>query len=214
MSAIRRFAPGADLCLQLSARDVLWRRTSNIGRHVGLVRDEHRRAALQEGVEANPVQPPNTRPLSFRQLGSSNQSNSQTRNASQRRRLDAAKQAFVWFPGAASGDKAPGRFDDGAACALTRTCKFKRIVHTGELLGVQALHVQQAVSINVKNAKGPVDHARRCAIHHFNHDAGLANALSSKVWNTGEVFASERSCEGRAGQRVNRVVSGDQKQPR
>jgi kynurenine formamidase len=53
--------------------------------------------------------------------------------------LDAAQQAFVGLPGAASGDKAPGRILDGAPFTLSRSCRFERVVHTGELLGAQAL---------------------------------------------------------------------------
>ena len=153
-------------------------------------------------------------PPSLWQPDSSNHPNPRTRYLPQRRSLDAAQQAFVWLPGAASGDKAPGRIDDGASCTLSRSCRFERVVHTGELLGAQALDIQQTVSIDVENGEGPVHHARRCAIHQFHDDAGLANALSGKVGNTGDVFPPEHSHEGRAGQRVQRVVSGEQKQLR
>jgi hypothetical protein len=132
----------------------------------------------------------------------------------QRGRLDAAQHAFVWLPGATSGDEAPGRIDDGASLALTRSYRFNGIVHTGELLGAQALDIQQTVSIDVENGVRPVHHARRFAIHHFHDDAGLANALSGKVRNAGDLFPPEHSHEGRAGQRVHRVVRGEQKQPR
>ena len=50
--------------------------------------------------------------------------------------------------------------------------------------------------------------------HQFHDDAGLANALSGKVGNTGDVFAPDPSREGRAGQHVRRVVSEEQKQTR
>ena len=88
-----------------------------------------------------------------------------------------------------------------------------KVVHTGELLGAQALDIQQTVGIDVENGEGPVHYARGCAKYQFHDDAGLANALSGKVGNTSDVFPPEHSQVGRAGKRVQRVVSGKQKQP-
>jgi hypothetical protein len=153
-------------------------------------------------------------PPSLGQPDSSNHTNPRIRYLPQSRSLDASQQAFVGLPGAASGDKAPGRIDDGSSVALSRACKFERVVHAGELLGSQALDIQPTVSIDVEDGERPVHHARRLASHHFHDDAGLAYALSGEVGNAGDLFPPEHSHESRAGQRVQRVVSREQEQLR
>ena len=119
---------------------------------------------------------------------SSNQPNPRARDLPQRRCLDAAQQAFVGLPGATSGNEALSRIDDGALCTLCTlrpTCRLERVVHAGELLGAQALDIQQAVGIDVENGESPVHHTDWCSAHYYHNDAGLTNALPGKVGNTG-----------------------------
>ena len=68
------------------------------------------------------------------------------------------------------------------------------------------LDIEPTVGIDVENREGPVHDVRRSAIHDGLDEADLTHALSGKVGKTGEVFAPEHAHEGRAGQRVQRVV--------
>ena len=108
-----------------------------------------------------------------RTTGTRGHANKRTRYRPQRRRLDAAQQAFVWLSGTTSRDELPGRFDDETFFNLSRSCRFERTVQTGELLGAQSLDIQQTVSIDVENRKGPMSQERRRSIHQFHDDAGL-----------------------------------------
>ena len=153
-------------------------------------------------------------PPSLGQPDSSNHPNPRARQLPQSSSLDAAQQAFVGLPGAASGDKASGRIDDGPSVAGSRSFRFQQIVHTRELLDAYALDVQQTVTIDVEDGERPVQHARRFAVHQFHDDAGLAHAPSGEVGNTGDVFPPQHSHESRAGQRVQGVVSREQEQLR
>lgn len=110
-----------------------------------------------------------------------NHPNPRTRYLPQSRSLDVAQQAFVGLPGAASGDKAPGRIDDGSPVARSRACRFERVIHTCELLGAQELDIRSTVSIDIEDGERTVQHVRRFAVHHFHDDADLVCALSGEV---------------------------------
>jgi hypothetical protein len=65
--------------------------------------------------------------------------------------LNASQQAFVGLPGAACGDKAPGCINDRTSITLSPTCGLERVDNAGELLGVQAVDIQQTVSVDFED---------------------------------------------------------------
>ena len=109
---------------------------------------------------------------------------------------------FVGLPEPALSDEVPGCNDDGGSVHRRWSCRCQRVVHAGNLPGVQARDIEQTVGTDVQNGEGAVEHARRRAIHHFDDDAGQANALTGEVGNAGDIFLSEHAHEGRVGQRV------------
>jgi len=78
------------------------------------------------------------------------------------------------------------------------------------LLGVEAVDIQQTIGLDVENGESRVNHPQRRAVDHLDDDARLAHTLSGKVRYTGQVFLPKHAHEGGAGQRVQRVVSGQQ----
>lgn len=142
---------------------------------------------------------------------STKQSNPRARHLSQRGGFDAAQKARVRLPRAAPSNKSLGSIDDGAAGNLIcRPCRIKPHVQSGDLLGFEAVDIQKTIWLDFKNGESRVHHPQRRAIDHLDHDAGLAHTLSSKVGNTGQVLLPKQAHERRAGQRVQRVVSGQQ----
>lgn len=87
---------------------------------------------------------------------------------------------------------------------------IKPHVQSGDLLGVEAVDIQKTIGLDVKNGESRVHHPQRRAVDHLDDDARLANTLPSKVGNTGQVFLPKHAHERGVGQRVQRVVSGQQ----
>lgn len=211
-SAARQFACGAGLCQSRKALERLrsCRRTAD---PVPLVSDAPARRAADERVETGHAQS-----AAPHRLRSGNRTHRSTRTRGHATCPSAA--ASMRRSKRLSGSQEPPRATNRLAASmmgpstLSRPCRFERVVHTGELLGAQALDIQQTVSIDVENGKRPVHHARRCALRRFHDEAGLANALSGKAGNTSDVFPPQHSHEGRARQRMPRVVSREQEQLR
>ena len=139
------------------------------------------------------------------------QSNSRTGHLPQRGGFDSAQKARVRFPRAAPSNKFLGSVDDGTAGTLIcRTGTIKTHVQSGDLLGVEAVDIQKAIGLDVENGEGRVHHPQRLAVDHLDDDAGLSHTPSSKVGYAGQVFLPKHAHKGATGQRVRRVVSGQQ----